>query len=331
MLKKGLLVILIQTQMMGCATLFSSLPKPLTDQQRLELFPQPGQWPVSSAVDIFLNENMIPWIFAKTDEDCAFALGVVQAYLRLGQMEIFRRASAGRLSEFAGPYAAPALDKMIRTIDFGRSAHDSLALLTEADAKWLDRFVEGINFFIDHSQKLPYEFEFLDLTPEHWTKEDVFRISRLAGSDANWLLLLSLPALLGKEGFSEYWRKVTAGQTESLPSIKNPQTSGLEQLMGFISRTGSNSVVIGRSKSKSNGALIASDPHLGIFAPNLWLLAGYQSPSYHVVGYMLPGVPAVTIGRNENVGWGGTYMRAISSHLVRSVIQLKSKRQIEGR
>jgi penicillin amidase len=49
--------------------------------------------------------------------------------------------------------------------------------------------------------------------------------------------------------------------------------------------------------------------------PNLWLIAGMKSPSYHAVGFMIPGVPVVALGRNRDIAWGGTNMRAASSDL----------------
>jgi penicillin amidase len=67
--------------------------------------------------------------------------------------------------------------------------------------------------------------------------------------------------------------------------------------------------------SKSGSALIANDPHLGVSLPNIWLVAGYRCPSYHVVGLMIPGLPFVALGRNPQIAWGGTNLHAQSSDL----------------
>ncbi|CAN0574384.1 unnamed protein product, partial [Laminaria digitata] len=58
------------------------------------------------------------------------------------------------------------------------------------------------------------------------------------------------------------------------------------------------------------------DPHLGITVPNIWLIMGVHSPSYHIVGLSVPGLPIFAIGRNPHISWGGTNMRAASSDLV---------------
>ena len=62
--------------------------------------------------------------------------------------------------------------------------------------------------------------------------------------------------------------------------------------------------------------MIASDPHLSMALPNLWLLAGMKSPGINAVGMMLPGLPFVALGRNADIAWGGTSLHAASSDLV---------------
>ena len=85
--------------------------------------------------------------------------------------------------------------------------------------------------------------------------------------------------------------------------------------LGGLSKSGSNSVAVAASRTDTGSALMANDPHLGILVPNVWLIAGIKSPSYHAVGLMAPGLPIFAIGRNPRVAWGGTNMRAASSDL----------------
>ena len=74
-------------------------------------------------------------------------------------------------------------------------------------------------------------------------------------------------------------------------------------------------MVVARRKSGSGAGLIASDPHVGLMLPNLWLIGGWKSPTYHTVGLMFPGLPVMALGRNEHIAWGGTNMHAASSDL----------------
>jgi hypothetical protein len=65
--------------------------------------------------------------------------------------------------------------------------------------------------------------------------------------------------------------------------------------------------------STTGGALLASDPHLSLNLPNLWLTVGMRSPSYDIVGMMVPGLPVMGFGRNRHIAWGGTNLRSASS------------------
>lgn len=62
--------------------------------------------------------------------------------------------------------------------------------------------------------------------------------------------------------------------------------------------------------------MLASDPHLGLYLPNAWLIVGYRSPSHHAVGLMAPGLPFIALGRNPWIAWGGTNLHAASSDFV---------------
>ncbi len=90
----------------------------------------------------------------------------------------------------------------------------------------------------------------------------------------------------------------------------------MSALLAGLSRSGSNSLAIGPSLTRTGTPIIANDPHLGINLPNTWLIVGLKSPSYDVVGLMVPGLPLFAIGRNPDVAWGGTNMRASASDLI---------------
>ncbi len=87
----------------GCA-LLKPLPKQTSLGQRLAMLPTDGL-PLDAPVTIRWDEHQIPFIEAATDDDAAFALGLVHAHLRLGQMAVYRRVAQGRVSEMGGPLA----------------------------------------------------------------------------------------------------------------------------------------------------------------------------------------------------------------------------------
>ena len=154
-------------------------PAKQTSDQRLRAFPaQPP--PVQAAIRISWDDHQIPFVEAQSDQDAAFALGMVHAHLREGQMAVLKRAAQGRLSEMAGPLTVE-IDRAIRTLGLGYAADSMIARLDPNTRLWLESFVNGVNFYTDHSVKRPPEFGLLGIEREPFTLRDLMTISRLAG------------------------------------------------------------------------------------------------------------------------------------------------------
>ena len=149
-----------------------------------------------------------------------------------------------------------------------------------------------------------------------WSVEDVLRLGRIAAMDFTWKIWLRLLKLRRRSDWERLWRRLVGPEELPVPHFAGSGADdALEFLLGAFIRNGSNSVAVAGARSASGAPLIASDPHLQILLPNLWLIAGYRSPSYHAVGFMIPGVPAIALGRNPWIAWGGTSLRAASSDL----------------
>lgn len=286
-------------------------------QEREKHFPQPKVFEeLEEDVLIYWNDYQIPFIEAKTDLDAAFALGLVHSHLRLGQMELLKRVASGRLSESFG-FITKDIDESLRVLDFKKGLSPARQSLPKETLNWLKSYVKGINYFIKQTpqQKLPHEFHALQFKKEVWTVEDVLSLGRLASSDLSWLIYIGVLSAESKAERDKAWQRVL-NYRESFPSFK---TSKLElgPLLYHLAKTGSNSVAISPQKAKDGSAYLANDPHLGIYAPNLWVIVGLKSPGYHLVGLMVPGIPIWGLGRNKDIAWGGTNARSLSSHLYR--------------
>ena len=300
----------------GCA-LLAPLPPESDLDTRLAAFPTSGL-PLGDDVVIHWNQQQVPFLFAESDSDAAFALGLIHAHLRLGQMELMRHISQGRISELAGLYTAD-IDHTLRILNFGRAARDIEAGFPPETRDWLERFVAGINHYQSGMTRLPHEFRVFGIDRQPWSVVDIITIGRLAASDVNWLMWFSLWELRNRPDWPQLWtallREGGNAMTASMAADGEEQLALMNELLGGMSRSGSNSVAVSPGRSKNGHALIASDPHLGFMLPNLWLLAGVKSPSYHMAGMMIPGLPFVAVGRNRDIAWGGTNLRAASSDL----------------
>ncbi len=310
---RWLVPLLCSTALAGCS-LIKPLPKPTTLPERLAEMPT-ERLPLQGRVSVYWNDHQIPFIDAETDDDAAFALGLVHAHLRLGQMAIYRRIAQGRVAEMGGPLAID-IDHGIRILGFDRATPGSLAIVPEETRRWLQHFVDGVNYYQARAKRLPFEYQALGLEREPWTVADILTFGRLAGADVTWIVWFNLLKLRDRPDWPRIWaRLLQDGGDRSLPADADRRDS-LSDVLAGLSRSGSNSLAIAPSRTRTGAAILANDPHLGINVPNTWLLAGVKSPSYHAVGLMVPGLPLFAIGRNPWIAWGGTNMRANASDLI---------------
>jgi penicillin amidase len=182
-------------------------------------------------VTIVRDDFGVPHIFAKTNRGLFQGYGYAVAQDRLWQLEIFRRAAYGTLSEVLGPttpvtnlaFAAtgvqpPALvlDTGIRTTRYTPAELDAQAALLNAEEKEIfTAYADGVSRYIrdvvavDPANKLPYEFKLLGIgVPAPYTLRDVIancvidaRFGEIGGRERQNQTLLD--ALVTKYGATE--------------------------------------------------------------------------------------------------------------------------------
>ncbi|UXP33414.1 penicillin acylase family protein [Reichenbachiella agarivorans] len=69
---------------------------------------------------------------------------------------------------------------------------------------------------------------------------------------------------------------------------------------------GSNSWVLGPTKTKSGRAILANDPHIGYSQPAVWYEAHIEAPGFSLYGFHLAGFPFAVIGHNRRMATGMT-------------------------
>ena len=159
--------------------LIAATPRKSTLEARLATIPTTGV-PIARPVTIHWNNHQVPFIVAESDDDAAFALGLVHAHLRLGQMAIFRSIAKGRIAEMCGP-AATDIDHGLRILNVGRAVPAMLTSMPPASRRWLDRFVDGVNHYQGRIDTRLSSIEFLPS-------------SRSRGARQTFSLLGALPA-----------------------------------------------------------------------------------------------------------------------------------------
>jgi penicillin G amidase len=320
-------IIIVMCFLLSACDMLSGLPKKnISLFQRIADFKSVPLPNFNTKTDILWNPQGVPYIVSDNDADAAFTLGMVQAHLRLGQMEVARHIVQGRLSESLGVYFND-IDHTLRIVNFYKAVPDILQKMPSEKRQWLKSFVAGINYYKQHLPREPHDFKMFAFdNREEWHEEDTIALGKLGGTDLHWILIAKLLPLLEKkkpEALLEiekyFYDNAQTGFDASVITDLNSDTSQTEYLMTLLkifNKSGSNAYAISGKKSATNAPLFAADPHLGIFLPNFWLMAGIKSPSYHVVGMLAPGTPVFAFGRNQHLAWGGTNLRSIQSHFV---------------
>jgi len=269
------------------------------------------------------DEYGVPDISAKNEHDLIAAMGYVHAQDRLWQMDMQRRAAAGRLSELFGSVTVP-FDRMFRIVGLARIARNIEEHLPPESRDRLAWYAEGVNAFLaTHRGSYPAEFDLLRYDPEPWTSQDCILVGRMMAWELNlsWWTDLTMGAIAERVGlekamdiFPSYPREVSpivpAGKRPSVASLGLEMLRTAEAYRSFKGvpgvATGSNAWVVGPSKSATGGVILANDTHLHLSIPSPWYEVQMHCPLYNVRGMSVPGAPCVVAGRNDSIAWGIT-------------------------
>ena len=270
-------------------------------------------------VEVRFDAFAIPHVFARSDEDAWRTVGYLQARDRLWQMELYRRAASGRLSELLGE-ATIAVDQRFLTLGVRQAADAEWARTPPNIRTAFESYSAGVNQAMSVSRaRLPLEHQLLGLRPEPWTPVDSLAISklfawRLGENHRAELLRYWLVQELGPRASALFpaipdWAPAVfeLPRTITTPpkSAARRQVPGLEWLSADANAM-SNAWVLHGSRTASGRPILASDPHLQIEMPAVWWEVHVVSDTLNVTGVTIPGIPFVVIGHNERLGWGLT-------------------------
>ncbi len=286
--------------------------------------------------EVYLDERLVPHVFAEHDEDAYFIQGYLHAKFRLWQMEFQTFAAAGRISEKLGNDPRfIAFDKEQRRSGMVWGAEKALIEL-EKDPKTkssCDAYSAGVNAYIKSLTKnnLPFEYKLLGYEPEEWSNLKIALFLKqmsktLSGNDND------LENTTTKNGFSfkelmlldpqvpDSLQPIVpkgtlfapAGITPVKPATADSLYFGemdslqLTQVSKPDPNNGSNNWVVAGFKTKSGAPILANDPHLELSFPSIWYEMQITTPNINVYGVSFPGSPNIIIGFNDSVAWGVT-------------------------
>ncbi|MBU6159385.1 MAG: penicillin acylase family protein [Bacteroidetes bacterium] len=283
---------------------------------------------------VYLDERLVPHVYAEQQEDAVFVQGYLHARFRLWQMEFQTHAAAGRISEIIGEKALD-YDRQQRRLGMGFAAENMLREM-EADPmmkKICDAYTAGVNAYIDQLSEadLPLEYKLLSYHPERWNNlkialfvkamtknlsaysDDLERSMALSVFTDDQMKLLfpdidpSLDPIIPKGTLFTPPTVVPQppADADSVYLRKHAMATALMQDKPDP-ENGSNNWAIGGSKTKTGAPMLCNDPHLKMSLPSVWYEMEMSGPDINVYGSSFPGIPGIVIGFNDHIAWGVT-------------------------
>lgn len=323
------LLVLLALLVIGAIGLWLALPS-LNDYPTEGELRLPG---LAAPIEVLRDGHGMAYVFAQSLDDALLAQGYVTAQDRLFNMELTRRFAQGTLAEMAGERAFE-LDIRQRTIGFRRLAERHAALLDDASRHVFQRYVDGVNAYIETGRdSWPLEFRLAGLEPRPWTVADSLSVLYLMAwnSSANLLhegvsdLLVSTvgeeraatlaplnlnpddPPEMGENSVEEPVDDNTDdGASPELvrhrpfPLLDDPRVRSLLDTGPL--QMGSNNWAVGAERSPGGKPIVAGDPHLDPrVLPGVWYPMGLVWPENRAVGAAVPGLPGMSIGRTNHL------------------------------
>lgn len=296
---------------------------------------------INAPMEIVRDTHNVPHIFGSTDHDIYFGLGFAHAQDRLWQMTMLRRSAQGRLSELFGKRTAD-IDEFIRRINIYNLAQASYQYQTDETKQALNAYAQGVNAWLHtvNEQALGRgapEFFLFSKNIAPWAPSDSLAIMRLMALQLDNNLRdevvraqVSLTigpifvkdimpdapgtGVLGLPEFSQLFPD-TKMNTKFAQNTNNP----FDPIRSLDMGGASNAWAIGSDRAAAHAPLLATDPHLGLTAPSIWMLARLEFNKGGIIGATIPGIPAVLAGRSKDMAWGVTssYMDNLDVYIER--------------
>lgn len=295
---------------------------------RLSVPGTPAHFELSGGTDpitIHYDDSARPYVRASSMHDALYAEGWLHGTHRLWQMELFRRAAQGRLSELLGASMLETDREMWRigVPQLARQLHEDGSAEMNA---FVEIYVAGVNKAIADARVRPPEFLLTGTRPGLWTSSDVYAMGALmafqsANNFPRELLRMALTGAL-QDRFGEDvgnifipndardpdFPFVTRNHhkvTETLTRLAATQANETDLFPSLA--FGSNGWAVAPERSKTGRALFAFDSHDGLGLPNLFYEVHlFFENGKQIRGWSVAGLPGVINGYNERIAWGFT-------------------------
>lgn len=320
----GIVGLLLVAAAGTCLVLRASLPRTDGDVE------VPG---LAAGVEVTRDSLGIPVIRAGSLEDAVRAQGFVHAQDRFFQMDLSRRSAAGELAALFGRRALEADRRTRRRGRSRASAQRYLEALPDRGRAYVDAYTEGVNAGLRDLGARPPEYLLLRTRPERWRPEDCVLVwmamsATLSGDHTEWsggvmratlppelvdfltpeMSRFDAPMLVADGGPDGGYRPVRVPGPEVVDlGDRAPVPERDRPVVSFRAGVGgSNAWAVAGGLTTGEGALLASDPHVGRGVPPYFYRTQMHWGEHSAYGASVPGLPGISYGATESLAWGST-------------------------
>lgn len=289
----------------------------------------------NAVCQFYVDDEAVLHIKTESEEGFWPCMGFAHAQHRGFQMEFFRRAAEGRLSELYG-FSKLETDIFLRLLNLPEVAKRLFSELEPKTLKLLESYAAGVNSaFESLPESEASKFRHFKIPPPHWTAHTTLSVlllqsffqskrgfemelraehlaERLPQSDVDayrndfdrpWFTSVVKPYELPQAAILNFKK---SGTPE--PHLPPQVAEGLIKKFDIpgLRIHGSNNFVLAPKRTKSGHALLGNDPHLEINDPPYFFWMNIQTPTQNIIGATVAGVPGFPFGMNTKMAWGLT-------------------------
>jgi penicillin G amidase len=257
---------------------------------------------LSAPVRVVRDRWGVPHIHAENADDLFAAQGFVQAEDRLFQMDLWRRASQGRLAEVLGGNFIER-DAMTRRIQYRGDVAAEWASYGPDARRIAEAFVRGINAWVWRARERPPEpFVLAGWRPDFWSAADLLNRTDAfleSGDALDEVRRRDLPDAVGDALRRIGTPPFLLGLAAPIGTAASDAGAAAAAPAGPAARAPSS----GGRASATRERVEFADDRAQFDHPSRSYLVHLRAPGWNVIGITAPWLPGVAVGHNERVAW----------------------------
>ena len=224
-------------------------------------------------IDIVRDDWGVPHIFGKTDVEVAYGFAWAQAEDDFKTMQLMLCPIRGLTGQVVGKEGA-GMDLLFHLTEADKIVEKKYeSSFSDYFKNYLKAYAQGINAYAKHHPKEVLHKKIFPVNDRDIIKGFVLGLTIMSHTHKSAIKLIE----------------------NKIEAIKFPEASG------------SNAFAISKNKTKDNKTYLAINSHQPLEGPYSWYEAHLHSEEgLNILGATFVGGPVITVGTNENLGWGHT-------------------------